>query len=66
MTIQVGSAGQRLPGFLNVDSRKVEGVDIVGHARDLGAVAHLPTVARRPRPGAHDLMLVHVRESGDE
>jgi Methyltransferase domain len=39
MNIQVGSANQRLPGFLNVDIRGVEGVDIVGHAGDLRTIA---------------------------
>jgi SAM-dependent methyltransferase len=38
MNIQVGSASQRLPGFLNVDIRQVEGVDIVAHAGDLRPV----------------------------
>ncbi len=36
--IQVGAGGVRLPGFENVDVRKVEGVDIVGDA------AHLPMI----------------------
>jgi len=38
VNIQVGSGTQRLPGFLNVDIRQVEGVDIVGHAGDLHAI----------------------------
>ena len=38
MNIQVGSGTQRLPGFLNVDIRKVEGVDIVGQARACAAL----------------------------
>ena len=38
MNIQVGAGGVRLPGFLNVDVRKVEGVDIVGDAADLRTI----------------------------
>lgn len=38
MKIQVGSAGQRLDGFLNVDIRAVPGVDIVAHAGKLDRV----------------------------
>lgn len=32
MNINVGSSSTRIPGFLNVDIRRIEGVDIVGHA----------------------------------
>jgi len=39
MNIQVGAGGVRLPDFLNVDVRKVEGVDIVGDAADLHTIA---------------------------
>jgi hypothetical protein len=39
MNIQVGAGGVRLPGFLNVDVRKVDGVDIVGDAADLRTIA---------------------------
>lgn len=39
MNIQVGAGGVRLPGFLNVDIRKVEGVDLVGDAADLRGIA---------------------------
>jgi len=38
MNIQVGAGGVRLEGFLNVDIRKVEGVDIVGDAADLRTI----------------------------
>ena len=38
MNIQVGAGGVRLPGFLNVDVRKVPGVDIVGDASDLHTI----------------------------
>ncbi len=38
MNIQVGAGGVRLPGFLNVDVRKVDGVDIVGDAAHLGGI----------------------------
>ena len=39
MRIQVGSGEVPLPGFVNVDIRAVEGVDVVGHAGDLGRFA---------------------------
>ena len=39
MNLQVGSANQRLPGFVNVDIRQVDGVDVIGHAGRLPSVA---------------------------
>ena len=39
MNINVGSSTTRLSGFLNVDIRRVEGVDIVGHAGAFRGVA---------------------------
>ncbi len=38
MNIQVGAGATNLPGFLNVDVRKVEGVDLVGDAADLSTI----------------------------
>lgn len=39
MNIQVGAGGAALPGFLNVDIRKVAGVDLIGDASDLSSIA---------------------------
>jgi hypothetical protein len=38
MNIQVGAGGVQLPGFLNVDVRRIEGVDIVGDAGALPSI----------------------------
>ncbi len=39
MKIQIWSGNQQLEGFLNVDVRRLEGVDIIGHAADLSEIA---------------------------